>query len=178
MRRFSSEGSLLDLDVLPWKTIPMRHSEHRKSLHCDAYTPHLESDELDGRLHGHIPVIQETKETFGENRKTVLSRENSSSVENLSEWGNLAKNHLEVCPINEGCRAYSDSQLAPNPGGTNGLEHNDRTPSPSASSNSLFHKSQDRHHHRAKLSAAKLHLKSLFGQVRSHLQWKLEEGSV
>ncbi|XP_013882207.1 regulator of G-protein signaling 1 [Austrofundulus limnaeus] len=164
MRRFSSEGSLLDLDFLPWKTISMKHPEHRKSLHSDAYTPHLESDELDGGIPGRVPIIQETKVTSSDKGKTVLSREHSISVENLSERGNLAKNHLEVCAINEGCRAYSDSQLAPNAEGPDGVEQDDHTPSPSAYFNSLFNKPNDRHHHRAKLSAAKLHLKSLFGQ--------------
>lgn len=173
----------MDLDFLPWKTISLKHPEYRNSLHSDAYTPHLESDGLVGRVPGQIPVIQETKVTSSEKGKKVLSKDLSISVENLSERGNLTKSHLEVCAINESCRAYSDSQLAPNAEGPDGVEQGDHTPSPSASSHSLFNKSQDRHHPRAKLSAAKLHLKSLFGQVRCLVQyssglWKMQRGAA
>ncbi|XP_037548740.1 regulator of G-protein signaling 2 [Nematolebias whitei] len=161
MRRFSSEGSLLDLDFLPWKSKALKNPDFGVSLDSETYTPHLESDERNARLPGLNPVILEPKATPSERRE--LNREHSFSVENLTELGKLNQNLLQVCSMNEGCRAYSDSQLAPTAlDSCGGVEH-DGHPPPSASSN-LFSKSHHTHHHRAKLSAAKLHLKSLFGQ--------------
>lgn len=162
MRRFSSEGSLLDLDFLPWKTKALENPDFGVSQNSETNGPHLESNELNARLPGLTPTILEPKATPSE--RSELSREHSLSVENLTELGKLKQNHLQVCAINEGCRAYSDSQLAPTAPDSCGGAVRDGHPPPSASSN-LFSKSHHRHHHRAKLSAAKLHLKSLFGQV-------------
>ncbi|XP_076013191.1 uncharacterized protein LOC143005719 isoform X2 [Genypterus blacodes] len=153
MRRFSSEGSLLDLDFLPWRKVAMKTPRHQRKRESGTYTPHLEEDELDGRSASLTPIIWEPK------GKCELTKEHSISVENLSE---LEKNQLQVGVISEGCRAYSDSQLAPDANGSTESVEGDEQPH-SASSSSTF-KSHHRHHAKAKLSAAKLHLRSLFGQ--------------
>lgn len=164
MRRFSSEGSLLDLDFLPWRRVMLNNPE--KTPQGGASRPHAEDNELDGGPQHRTPVIQEPgEEKAGAGCK--LRKDHSISVENLSELGKLEKNHLRVCAISEACRAYSDSQLAP---AAQGSTENVRdelppaSPSSSSSSNPFILKSQQRNQRRAKLSAAKLHLKSLFGQ--------------
>lgn len=163
MRRFSSEGSLLDIDILPWKKVVLKASDYGKKRKSEIYTPHLEDDVLDGRSAGLTPTIQEPRESPGGAGKNELTREHSISLENISELQKLDKNHLGVCVISEGCRAYSDGQLAPAAqGSTESVGREDL--SPSSSLDPFSFKSQQRHHHRAKLSAAKLHLKSLFGQ--------------
>lgn len=166
MRRFSSEGCLLDLDFLPWKRMALRNPDCKQNQVSGTYTPHTEVDVLDGG--STTPTILEPRGSPDEPRRKELTKEHSVSVENLCELGKLEKSHLGVCVINEGCRAYSDGQLAPAAkGSTESVERDDQPPpSPSSSSNPFQFKSQDRHHHhRAKLSSAKLHLKSLFGQV-------------
>lgn len=167
MRRFNSEGSLLELDFLPWKSVALKKADYGKNRESGTYTPHLENDELDGGSAGLIPTIQEPRASPSEAGRNELSREHSISAENLSELGKLDTNHLGVCVVNRDCRAYSDSQLAPAAqGSTESMERDDQPPpSPSSSSNPFSFKSQHRHQHRPKLSAAKLHLKSLFGQV-------------
>ncbi|XP_041810791.1 regulator of G-protein signaling 1 [Chelmon rostratus] len=164
MRRFSSEGSLLDLDFLPWKRVAIRKPEHEKNQESGTYTPHVEGDELDGR--SACPTIQEPRASPGEATKRELTKEHSISVENLSELGKQDKSHLGVCVISESCRAYSDGQLAPAAqGSTESMERDDLPPaSPSSSSSPVLFKSQHWHHPKPKLSSAKLHLKSLFGQ--------------
>ncbi|KAI3357997.1 hypothetical protein L3Q82_002960 [Scortum barcoo] len=166
MRRFSSEGSLLELDFLPWKRVALKNPDYEKNRESGTYTSHLEEDELNRTSAHQTPTIQEPRASPGEAGRKELTKEHSVSVENLSELGKLDKNHLGVCAISEGCRAYSDSQLVPAPqGSTESVETDDvPPPSPSSSSNPFF-KSQHRHHHIPKLSAAKLHLKSLFGQI-------------
>uniref|UniRef100_A0A3Q3WL16 RGS domain-containing protein n=1 Tax=Mola mola TaxID=94237 RepID=A0A3Q3WL16_MOLML len=131
---FCSEGSLLDLDFLPWKRMTLR-------------SPSKEA-------------------------QRDLTKEHSVSIENLNELGKLDKSHLGVCVISKGCRAYSDSQLAPAPqGSTENVEKDDLPPPfPSSSSNLLLFISQNRNHHQLKLSSAKLHLKTLFGKVRYRLR--------
>uniref|UniRef100_UPI0037E792F8 regulator of G-protein signaling 3 n=1 Tax=Semicossyphus pulcher TaxID=241346 RepID=UPI0037E792F8 len=165
MRRFSSEGSLLDLDFLPWKRVALRNPDHERNRDSGTYTPHLEEDELDGGAGRVTPTILEPGVSAGEGGKKELRKEHSVSVEELSELRKLDQNHLSVCGISEGCRAYSDGQLAPDlQGSTESMGRDDLPPpSPSSSSSSNPFRSQHRHH-RAKLSAAKLHLKSLFGQ--------------
>ncbi|XP_070841589.1 uncharacterized protein [Chaetodon trifascialis] len=164
MRRFSSEGSLLDLDFLPWKRVALQKPDYEENQESGTYTPHMEEDELDGRSAG--PTIQEPRASPGDAGKKALTKEHSVSVENLSELGKQDKNHLGVCVISEGCRAYSDSQLAPAAqGSTESVERDDLpSTSPSSSPSPILFKSQHWHHHKPKLSAAKLHLKSLFGQ--------------
>ncbi|KAM7383674.1 hypothetical protein PAMA_011165 [Pampus argenteus] len=160
MRRFSSEGSLLDLDFLPWRRVALKIPQNENNRKSGTYTPHMDENKLDGLP----PTIQEPKASPGEDGKRELTKEHSVSVENLRELGKLEKSHLRVCAISEGCRAYSDSQLAPDPQGSTESMERDDLPSASPSFSSNPFKSQQRHHHKPKLSAAKLHLKSLFGQ--------------
>ncbi|XP_042362758.1 regulator of G-protein signaling 1 [Plectropomus leopardus] len=164
MRRFSSEGSLLDLDFLPWRRVALKNPDYGKNQETGTYKPHLERDELDGSSTPVTPTIQEPSPSQG--GKKELTKEHSISMENLSELGKQDKSHLGVCVIGEGCRAYSDSQLVPaNQGSTESMERDDLPPqSPSSSSNPFSFKSQHRNVHKPKLSAAKLHLKSLFSQ--------------
>ncbi|XP_070777664.1 regulator of G-protein signaling 8 [Enoplosus armatus] len=166
MRRFSSEGSLLDLDFLPWKRVALKRPDYGKNRESGTYTPHSEEDVLGGGSDGLTPTIQEPRASPGGAGRKELTKEHSVSAENLSELGKQDKSHLGVCVISEGCRAYSDSQLAPAAkGSTESVERDDLPPaSPSSSSNPFSFKSQHRHPHKPKLSAAKLHLKSLFGQ--------------
>ncbi|XP_061597120.1 regulator of G-protein signaling 8 [Cololabis saira] len=163
MRRFSSEGSLLDLDFLPWKKVALKSSCCGAKRDSGTYAPYVAKDELDGGsggAGGPPPSIQEPRTSPGGGRGE-LTREHSVSVQNLSGLGKqdqLDQNLLRVTAISEGCRAYSDSQLAPDPKGS--TESMDLAPSTASSS----WKPQNRHHHRARLSAAKVHLRSLFGQ--------------
>lgn len=174
MRRFSSEGSLLDLDFLPWRRVALKNPQNEKNRESGTYTPYMDQDELDGRSAGLPPTIQEPKASPSEAGKKELTKEHSVSVENLRELGKLDKSHLGVSAISEGCRAYSDSQLSPGPqGSTESMERDNLpSPSPSSSSNPFSFKSQHRHQHKPKLSAAKLHLKSLFGQVGYQLRFQ------
>ncbi|KAM6899583.1 uncharacterized protein FYW49_017669 [Xenentodon cancila] len=161
MRRFSSEGSLLDLDFLPWKKVALTTSCCGTNRDSGMYTPYVANEE---GLLGPPPSIQEPGMSPGEVGSNQLTREHSLSMENLSELEKrekLDQNLLRVSAISEGYRAYSDSQLAPGPQGS--MESMDRDElSPSKVSSSC--KSQNQHHHRARLSAAKVHLRSLFGQ--------------
>ncbi|XP_030003652.1 regulator of G-protein signaling 1 [Sphaeramia orbicularis] len=169
MRRFSSEGNLLDLDFLPWRRVQLNSPDNDKNRDSGTYTQYNYEDEEDGRTTSLPPIIQEPRDCLGEAAKNELTREHSISVENLGDMGKQDMNHLRVCAINEGCRAYSDGQLAPaSQGSTESVERDDLPPSPSSpSTNPFSHKSHHRHH-RAKLSAAKLHLKSLFGGQSPH----------
>ncbi|XP_047460733.1 regulator of G-protein signaling 8 [Mugil cephalus] len=157
MRRFGSEGSLLEIDFLPWKRVALKKPDYGANQLSGIYTIQSVDDELDGMA---PPTIVEPGASSGETGRNELTRKLSVSAENITELGKLDKSHLGVCDISEGCRAYSDSQLAPvAKGSTESVERDDL--SPSSSSNAF--KSQHRIH-RPKLSAAKLHLKSLFGQ--------------
>ncbi|XP_074469437.1 uncharacterized protein LOC141754338 [Sebastes fasciatus] len=163
MRRFNSEGSLLDLDFFPWRKVVLKNPDYDNNRESGTYTPHTEEDEQDGCL---TPTIQEPRASPGDaGKKKKLKKEHSVSVENLTELGKQDKNHLGIGALGEGCRAYSDGQLAPGAqGSTESMDRDDQPPpSPSSSSSNPF-RFQHRHQHKAKLSAAKLHLKSLFGQ--------------
>nr|XP_046273795.1 regulator of G-protein signaling 8 [Scatophagus argus] len=164
MRRFSSEGSLLDLDFLPWKKVALRNPDYGKNRKSATNIPHIEHDELDGS--SACPTNQEARLSVDKAGKRELTKEHSVSVENLSELGKLNKNHLGVCAISEGCRAYSDSQLAPAAQGSTDSVERDDLPSlsPSSTATAFLFKSTHKHHHIPKLLSAKLHLKSLFGQ--------------
>ncbi|CAN9504142.1 unnamed protein product [Ophioblennius macclurei] len=149
MRRFSSEGSLLDIDFLPWKKVVLQDAMSKTKCESGRYRPHTEA-----------PTILEPGGGSSPSRSHQLLKEHSVSVEDLKELGKQNPHLLRVNAIHEGCRAYSDGQLVPDTqGSTESMEQDelDSTPLPSL-------KAQHRHHHRAKLSAAKLHLKSLFGQ--------------
>nr|XP_020480488.1 regulator of G-protein signaling 1-like [Monopterus albus]XP_020480489.1 regulator of G-protein signaling 1-like [Monopterus albus]XP_020480490.1 regulator of G-protein signaling 1-like [Monopterus albus]XP_020480491.1 regulator of G-protein signaling 1-like [Monopterus albus]XP_020480493.1 regulator of G-protein signaling 1-like [Monopterus albus]XP_020480494.1 regulator of G-protein signaling 1-like [Monopterus albus] len=165
MRRFSSEGSLLDLDFLPWKRDALTNPHNEKNQAPNTYTSNVEEGKVNGRSPVLIPIIQEHTLSGGEVEKNEMIKGHSTSVKNLSEQETLDKSHLGVCVISECCRAYSDSQLAPNTqGSSENMERDSQlTPSPSSSSSPFSFKSQHRHH-KPKLPAAKLHLKSLFGQ--------------
>ncbi|XP_012709160.2 regulator of G-protein signaling 1 [Fundulus heteroclitus] len=167
MRRFSSEGSLLDLDMARWNKPSPRNPEHGNRQKSVTNTPHLENDELDAGSAGLIPTIQEPSQTARDVRRKELVKEHSVSVENLSDLAKQEMNHLKVGMINESCRAYSDSQLASVTEDVSESVERDgqQHMSLSVSTNPLSLKSQERHQHRAKLSAAKLHIKSLFGQT-------------
>lgn len=164
MRRFSSEGSLLDLDFPTWKKVALKNSgQDHESGTC---TLHLQDDELAGKSGRLTPIIQEPTESPGEMTKNELTREHSVSAENLCELSKLEKSQLRGCLISQGSRAYSDSQLAPAvQGSTESMEKADLPPSSPSSSSSSF-KMEHRHQQRDRLTAAKLHLKSLFAQVQ------------
>ncbi|KAM4630084.1 uncharacterized protein ACJ7VT_022796 isoform 1-T3 [Polymixia lowei] len=165
MRRFSSEGSLLDLDFLPRRRVVLKGPGYERDRDSGTYTPHLEEDKVDARSTTLPPVIREIGPSPSKAAKGELTKELSVSVENLTELSKLEVN-LGVGIMSEGCRAYSDSQLAPAAqGSTESVEKYDQLPSsPSSSSSPFSFKSHHRHHAKAKLSSAKLHLKSLFGQ--------------
>uniref|UniRef100_A0A672N3G5 Regulator of G-protein signaling 18-like n=1 Tax=Sinocyclocheilus grahami TaxID=75366 RepID=A0A672N3G5_SINGR len=154
LRKFSSEGSLLELDFLPWGD-------------RDGTPDSL--DDLPDGASASYPCTPDAKS--GSAGKGELKRDYSISMENLS---NLEKDSglLKVTNLNESFKAYSDSQLTGNAkasfesvGKCEGQPH-----SPSSTLKSghmpvspkppLYHRQQAR----AKLTAAKLHLKSLFGQ--------------
>lgn len=152
MRRFSSEGSLLDLDFLPWKKVSIQGLDTSTNRASATYTLHEDADEPDGVLTGCFPPL--IREPSG---KRQLTKERSISSETLDEIKKRDKNTLSVCAINEGCRAYSDGQLAPAANGsTESIEKEEDAPPTSAANPFKLQR-------RAKLLAAKLHLKSLFG---------------
>ncbi|KAJ0055342.1 hypothetical protein NL108_016083 [Boleophthalmus pectinirostris] len=161
MRRFSSEGSLLDLDFLPWKKVALKNTDEPRDRNSGTYTLHEYSDEPDCARTGCFPPL--IREPSG---KRQLTRERSISTENLDDIKKDSKNRLSVCVINEGCRAYSDGQLAPvaNGSSTESIEKEEAPASPTDPTCANPSKSQKR----AKLLAAKLHLKSLFGGQSPH----------
>lgn len=166
MRRFSSEGCLLDIDFFPWKKVALKKTGVDQHRHSGTYTINSENEDVPTGSAGLIPYIQKPSECAG--HKKELTKEHSVSLEDICDAGVRNNNLLRVCELNEGCRAYSDGQLAPPIQNRHeSLEKND-TPSPSTSSSfNLFTSSLNHEHpHKHKLSAAKLHLKSLFGQVR------------
>ncbi|KAA8586279.1 hypothetical protein FQN60_007848, partial [Etheostoma spectabile] len=134
MRRFSSEGSLLDLDFLPWKRMALKDPDDGKNRKSGIYTPHIKEDELGGGSGFQTPTILEPRASPTEVGKKGMNKEHSVSVETLSELGKQDKSHLGVCVISANCRAYSDGQLAPaNKGSTESMEGDNLTPtSPSA----------------------------------------------
>ncbi|KAK2921449.1 regulator of G-protein signaling 8 isoform X2 [Channa argus] len=166
MRRFSSEGSLLDLDFFPWKRTAPKNSDFQNNRESGTYTLKVEENYVDMRSSHLNPTIQEPRASVGEAGKRELTKEHSVSVENIQNLGKQDKNHLGVCVISEGCRAYSDSQLAPGPrSGTENVETCELpSPSPSSNSSPFSSKSHYRHQPKPLLSSAKVHLKSLFGQ--------------
>ncbi|KPP70909.1 regulator of G-protein signaling 8-like [Scleropages formosus] len=97
-----------------------------------------------------------------------LCKDHSFSTENVMDLEKLepGAGFLGVAPISEGCRAYSDSQLAPGAphreaAGTEETSSSTSSPSLATSFSSRYVHKQ---HTKAKLTSAKLHLKSLFGQ--------------
>ncbi|XP_062342989.1 regulator of G-protein signaling 1 [Osmerus eperlanus] len=161
MRRYSSEGSLLDMDFLPRRKVALAKDQScGRDGESGTYTLTQEQDELDSGSSSLPPIIQEPGMSANKGGKGEMKKEHSVSVENFTELGMLEKGKLGVVGISEGCRAYSDSQLAPVAKGSMGRDgHPSTSPSNTSLSNPL-----KSHHAKARLSAAKLHLKSLFGQ--------------
>ncbi|XP_059206221.1 regulator of G-protein signaling 3 isoform X2 [Centropristis striata] len=162
MRRFSSEGNLLDLDFLPWRRVALKDPDYENKRQSCTYTPHTEEHGLYGNTAVRTPIILEPGDYPSTGGKKELTKEKSVSVEDLIELAKQDKRHLGVCVLNEGCRAYSDGQLAPAAqGSTESMERDDLPPmSPTSSSNPFSFKPQQHRHH----NKLKLHLRSLFGQ--------------
>lgn len=161
MRRFSSEGSLLDLDVFPWRRVGLKKAKQDQEG-CnvlDACIPHLEEPES--------PFEAPTPAMSARGRGRELVKEHSVSVENITDFDKAAGG-LQSSSLSESYRAYSDSQLAPDPTGSRDIVGPDAPPSPSsAKCHPLPNMSLHSHHARARLSAAKLHIKSLFSVTSS-----------
>ncbi|XP_023665488.1 uncharacterized protein [Paramormyrops kingsleyae] len=161
MRRFSSEGSLLDLDLLPWKRVTLIEPGCEVDGEASSYSPCPGEDPSPG-VRMAVTAAGEESAPAQRQERGKLVKELSVSMENLSGLEKLehTDGFLGVGAISESCRAYSDSQLAP------GTAEGER-PSPISSPTSAAPystRSLHRQHARAKLAAAKLHLKSLFGQ--------------
>ncbi|XP_076157664.1 uncharacterized protein LOC143140566 [Alosa pseudoharengus] len=162
MRRFSSEGSLLDLDALPWRRVALKRAEQeQEGYDVGSYTPHLEEPE--SLPVPPAPVMSKARGGWGGGRELV--KEHSMSVENITELDKAASDLQS--PLNESYRAYSDGQLAQDPGGSRAVGI-DTPPSPSSTKcHPLSTMSLHPHHARARLTAAKLHLKTLFSSSQS-----------
>ncbi|KAI1902437.1 hypothetical protein AGOR_G00044750 [Albula goreensis] len=188
MRRFSSEGSLLDLDFLPWKRVDLRDQAYVRNRDSGTYKPHVEIRGPMGTARG--PT---TEEGLASPQKPPLTKEFSFSAEDITatqlERGGAGGAYLTVGAISDGCRAYSDSQLSPG-GGTGSTESmgpeegGPRPPSFSSASVSSATAASRSHHHRqqarTRLTSAKLHLKNLFGQSphSSHSNLNLEQRDI
>ncbi|XP_028819666.1 regulator of G-protein signaling 1 isoform X2 [Denticeps clupeoides] len=149
MRRFSSEGSLQGLDMT-WRKVDLNNGECSGS-----YTSVQGMDEVDGCGTPRPPTIVEP-DGLCRVGKGELTREMSMSVENINQLEKSNYLNLRKPSLSESCRAYSDSQLVP---GTDA----DAAGTRAASTPHHFSSSSlQAHHARARLAAAKLHLKSLF----------------
>ncbi|KAG9328588.1 hypothetical protein JZ751_012894 [Albula glossodonta] len=189
MRRFSSEGSLLDLDFLPWKRVDLRDQAYVRNRDSGTYKPHVEIREPDGNSQG----ADNGEVGLALPQKPPLTKEFSFSAEDITatqlERGGAGGAYLTVGAISDGCRAYSDSQLSPG-GGTGSTESmgpdegGARPPSFSSASVSSATAASRAHHHRqqarTRLTSAKLHLKNLFGQSphSSHSNLNLEQRDI
>ncbi len=161
LRKFNSVGALLDLDYLPWGD-------------RDG-TPDPSDDQPDGASASY-PCTPDAKS--GSAGKWELKRDHSISVENLV---GLEKGSglLKATNLNDSFKAYSDSQLAGNAKGrcesVGKCGGQPYSPSSTLRSGHMPVSPKPPHYHRqqarAKLAAAKLHLKSLFGQVRLSLEY-------
>lgn len=178
MRRFSSEGSLLGLDIFPWKSVSQKadHSDQVDGVDANK-TPPRQGNQVD---HGatSLPATPSAVQEPVSRSAKDFSRELSFSVEDLTEL-EIAPGLLKVTNLNESFKAYSDSQLAPHAisSGENVEKDDVTSPSPTSTLNTFCYNSgpgthQNRHHVRSKLSSAKLHLKSLFGQVKGEGNFK------
>ncbi|KAK2864679.1 hypothetical protein Q7C36_003833 [Tachysurus vachellii] len=168
MRRFSSEGSLLGLDLIHWNSVSHRNDHSDVVNTARTYkTPPRRGDEVDNRA-ASLPTTPAALQDPMSKSAKDLSKELSFSVEDLTDQ-NIPAGLLKVTNLNESFKAYSDSQLAPHSVSSDESVEKDDGQSPSPSSTPFcFHSGSgthhNRHHVRAKLSSAKLHLKSLFGQ--------------
>jgi len=158
MRRFSSEGCLLDLDILPWQRLQVTEPALRRRESGANNTQHPSRSERDARCATVPPSIRESGSCpGGVDTSAMLTKELSVSVEDLTALSKYQMDYLGVGTMGDGIRAYSDGQLAPAAQGS--VERDDDHPPPS------FQSHRHRMHAKGKLSAARLHLKSLFGQV-------------
>ncbi|XP_067282842.1 regulator of G-protein signaling 18 [Pseudorasbora parva] len=153
LRKYSSVGALLDLDL--WG------QGDRDG------TPDNSENDTDGASASYPCTPDAMSGSAG---KSELNRDHSVSVENLV---GLEKDSglLRVTNLNDSFKAYSDSQLAANAKGSyESMGKCDTLHSSSSTlkSNHMSSSPKPTHYHRqqarAKLAAAKLHLKSLFGQ--------------
>ncbi|KAJ8267396.1 hypothetical protein COCON_G00125680 [Conger conger] len=159
MRRFSSEGSLLDLDFLPWRRVELRDKSRTQAGGAGgSYTQHLSLCEVDG----YAVALPDCDSPADSPRKPPLSKEFSVSAENVSQAGS----RLRVPALADGFQAYSDGQLSPGNDrrGEDGPSQPSSCPSPSSAPASDPARHHHGHHTRARLTSAKLHLKNLFGQ--------------
>lgn len=184
MRRFSSEGSLLDLDCFPWKSAPQKDArcdeeeeEEEEPIRRSTYkTPPCQDDRVD---HGaaSLPTTPTALQDPKSRSAKDHAKEMSYSIEDLRDL-DIPSGLLKVSNLNESFRAYSDSQLAPHSTSSDESAEKDDVLSPCSPSTSTLNSfccnsglgtHQNPHHVRSKLSSAKLHLKSLFWQVRGEL---------
>ncbi|XP_024116125.1 regulator of G-protein signaling 8 [Oryzias melastigma] len=149
MRRFSSEGSLMELDFLELRKTVLKGAG--KGIKKDSYTIYPQ-DDRHAKASKTAPVNQEHH--GGNEKRGRLIKDLSISAENLVDMDKVSPRLLGACSLNESFRAYSDGQLAPAANGSMESMEKDRT---QASSSSLPRS-------RARLMTAKLHLKSLFSQ--------------
>ncbi|XP_026886214.2 regulator of G-protein signaling 18 [Electrophorus electricus] len=168
MRRFSSEGSLQDLEFLSWKRAALKDDIHDEEVQEDTYKHLSHLGNETARETVTFPCTPAVLESAG--GRSVLTKEHSVSVETLTNLDNMSSGFLRVTALNESFKAYSDSQLtgrATDSTDSMGKEE-DTVPSPSSmASHCCFQTPESqthRYHVMSKLSAAKLHLKSLFGQ--------------
>lgn len=180
MRRFSSEGSLLDLDSFPWKSAPQKDAccyeeeeeeeegSIRRSTNKTLPCQHDQVDHGAASLPATPTALQDPKSRSAKDH----SKEMSYSIEDLRDL-DIPSGLLKVTNLNESFKAYSDSQLAPQSTSSDESVEKDDGLSPCSPSTSTLNSfcfnsglgtHQNRHHVRSKLSSAKLHLKSLFWQ--------------
>ena len=163
MRRYSSEGCLLDVDVMPRQRIQLKDPPVLNSESC-TYT---DSPSEQARCATLPTTIRELGSSPG-GAAATLTRDVSVSVEDLNELSKRKMDRLGVGTMGESFRAYSDGQLVPafqgsSSSSTGSLERDD--PRPSSPSDLSLKSQQHPVRAKAKLSAAKLHLKSLFDLV-------------
>ncbi|XP_056336488.1 regulator of G-protein signaling 2 [Danio aesculapii] len=151
LRKSSSVGTLLELDG--WEQVDRDDR------------PGSSEDEMDGASASY-PCTPDAKS--GSAGKGGLIREHSVSVENLVSL-DKDSDLLRVTNLNESFKAYSDSQLTSNAKGSSESVEKCYT-LPNSFPSEV--KSEETPHHRpqahSKLIAAKLHIKSLFGQNSPH----------
>lgn len=183
MRRFSSEGSLLDHDLFPWKSVSQKDDHLDQVDGPRAYkTLPCQGSKAAHGASSSLPATPSTDQDPVSKPAKELCKELSFSVEDLADL-DIPSSLLKVTNLNESFKAYSDSQLAPHTMSSgDSVEKDDvpsLSPSPSSTLNPFCFNSgsgphQNRHHVRSRLSSAKLHLKSLFGQVRWEVSLKRE----
>uniref|UniRef100_A0A8C7XZ18 Si:ch211-152p11.4 n=1 Tax=Oryzias sinensis TaxID=183150 RepID=A0A8C7XZ18_9TELE len=152
MRRFSSEGSLMELDFLTLRKMKGAGNMINEDSRSQTISPQNDRPAKASKT----PLVKQ-KQHVGDVKKGRMNKDQSVSAENLVEVDKVSPRLLETCNLNESFRAYSDGQLAQTASGCmESMEsmEKDRT---QASTSSLPR-------NRARLATAKQHLKSLFSQ--------------